>query len=131
MPPLFFDDGNLADDDDALEFRAGLNAAVNARPLPVRWDEVWVQWWGTCLYIAVGVPALQDLSGFRWVARDLEVCFWPRSGHRGRAVEGGWGDSGHPLDSMADLRVGRLEVSDALMSSDAYASVAVAGFMIS
>jgi hypothetical protein len=101
----FFDDDHPGVDDDAREFLAALNAAVSTRPLPVRLDDVLVQWWamGPCLYIAVGVPALQNLTGFSWVAEDLELCFRSRSARHGRTMQGEWGDCGHPLDSIADL----------------------------
>jgi hypothetical protein len=72
---------------------------------------------GVPLYLSVDVPALAPLASAR-VAQNLEVQLWPQDSFRGLRLEGTWGDSQYPFDSVwtvdeGALMVGGVEASPA------------------
>lgn len=66
--------------------------------------------YGVPLYLAVDVPAMRTFPG-RHAARQWEVAVWPSDSHQGLRLEGNWGDSQRPMDSIVVLERGSLVVA--------------------
>lgn len=121
---LVWFDGVVGSDPEARAFTAALDTMAARQGLPVDPEDIWVQWLGACLYLAVEIPSLNNVPGFGGVACDLEVCFWPVSAPRGRGLQTGWGDSSRPFDARIPLRDGELDITDNAISVPGFAGLA-------
>lgn len=76
---------------------------------------------GIPLYVSVEVPALKPFRAGR-CAPSLEVGLWPADSIYGARLEGCWGDSRYPMDSVTTVESGELEVRGVEVSPEQLAA---------
>ncbi len=76
---------------------------------------------GIPLYVSVEVPALTPFSDGR-CAPSLEAELWPADSIYGVRLEGCWGDSRYPMDSVTTVESGELDVRGVEVSPEQLAA---------
>lgn len=80
---------------------------------------------GIPLYVSVEVPALKPFRDGR-CAPSLEAQLWPADSIYGLRLEGCWGDSRYPMDSVTTVESGELDVRGVEVSPEQLAAWTVA-----